>query len=111
MIKTLELYEVANRFMVARTPNYHSFGNDLGLPPLSQASDDFDTVMQLDQCLVEWEDNLPGNLRLRTFQDAPGSQTSSATYRQCIVLRLRYSRPSPQLLTMQIKAGFSFRSH
>lgn len=89
MVKTLELYEVANRFMVARTPNYHSFGNDLGLPPLSQASDDFNTVMQLDQCLVKWEDNLPENLRLPTIRNRTGSQTSSATYRQCVVLRLR----------------------
>lgn len=89
MVKTLELYEVANRFMVARTPNYHSFGKDLGLPPLSRASDDFDTVMQLDQCLVKWEDNLPDNLCLRTFRDGTGSQSSSATYRQCVVLRLR----------------------
>lgn len=89
MIKTLELYEVANRFMFARTPNYHSFGRDLGLPPLSQASDDFHTVMQLDQCLVKWKDNLPDRLRFRTFRDGTDSQSGSATYRQCVVLRLR----------------------
>lgn len=89
MTKTLELYEVANRFMVSRTPDYHAFGNDLGLAPLHQASNDFDTVMQLDQCLVKWEESLPDNLRLCMFPDGPDSHTSSIIQRQRVVLRLR----------------------
>lgn len=89
MTKTLELYEVANRFMVSRTPSYHAFDNDLGLAPLHQTSDDLDTVMQLDQCLAKWEENLPDNLRLGIFPDGPNSQSSSIIQRQRVVLRLR----------------------
>lgn len=89
LIKTLELYEVANRFMVSRSPDYNDLSASLSSPPLRKTSDDFDTVMQLDQCLVRWERDLPEDLRLIDSRGVTMGQNSNAMHRQSVVIRLR----------------------
>lgn len=103
LIKTLELYEVANRFEVSRTPPHHTFADALGLPPLHEASDDFATVMQLDQCLVKWEENLPKDLVIAPFHENNMGNASNVVYRQAVVLRLQYAHDSPFEATPGVK--------
>lgn len=75
--------------MVSRTPDCQAFTYGLGPPPLREASDDFATIMQLDQYLVKWEESLPEDLNIDSFREDTVKTASNVIYRQSVVLRLR----------------------
>jgi hypothetical protein len=83
---TIELYEIANH--VTQYQQLHRYGNrqdSLGLPPLFQAREPFDSISQLDACIDKWEQRLPQHLR---YGHLP-SDASQVSHMQSAYLRLR----------------------
>lgn len=75
--------------MLSQTPDSNAFEDELGLPRLRQTSDEIGTAMQLERSLEKWEEGLPKELSIHTFDGNNESKAESIRHRQGVLLRLR----------------------